>query len=150
MNDHKRGNISKCFPFIPAAASQHILQIPCFKYRHTVWARNGIRSCPLLHADSSGVGGVTPAHHSSAENRARSPKSLSYGTVSCHCSSPYKSVDSLLPSQTRIGFHGVAPIRCKMSCPSSEIYFPYKLRNSIATNLINICWHILRSHTLSF
>lgn len=64
--------------------------------------------------------------------------------------SPPKLADPFLQPQTRRGFHGVAPVRHETSCPSPEIYFLYKLRNTAATNLINICWHILRSHALSF
>lgn len=129
LNDHKRENIYKCFLSIPMATSQYILKNPCLESSEPtfavwernaaggrlstdtqVWTRNGTRSCPLLDADSGGVAGITPAHHSSAETRARSPRSLPHGAAGCQCGSPSKLVDPLLLSQTRTGFHGVAPI----------------------------------------
>lgn len=44
----------------------------------TLWARNRISSCPLLYTDSSGIGGITPAHHSTAGNRVSKISSIWY------------------------------------------------------------------------
>lgn len=98
VNDHKRTNISKCFLPIPVATPQNSLpflasssKINLLSYTYIekkkgiclkadlgqtrVWARNGIWSCPVLHADSNAVSGITLAHQSSAESRVRSPRS---------------------------------------------------------------------------
>lgn len=108
LNDLKRGNISGCFPCTPLHSSaytatsllrvfqrKHVYykreQIECL---HTAWDRNGIPPCTLLHADSSGVTGIAPSHHSTAENRASS--------VSGYCNVS-KSADSLLLCRTRRG-----------------------------------------------